>query len=269
MASSPASPQFDRLGGRRFSFYPPIMGIEHNEWTFREENWSEILVRNAKSEEEVWIPRTYVGDVSKVDEPVMIVGLRRELEYKSGLLSPHSRRVLTMPGNPVLAAPRPPGEEPKAESGLSMRAALRSGGGTEGRMGKMIGIALLVGLVLTVIGIGVLRLRSTGGIIEYKGVLQIDLGLTAQSDYFDVVRKLGPPAEDRWKDDTGERQYRALGYPKNDLIVVLMGPDREHATYIGAKDSKWRTVHAVTLPGGKANTEAVLRSLPNFLAKRE
>ena len=264
MASSPVSPQLEHLGDRRFSFYPPIIGIEHNEWTFREANWSEILVRNVKSEEDVWIPRSYVGDVSKVEEPVMIVGLKRELEYRSGLLSPHSRRVLTMPGNPVVAMPRPPGEEPKMESGLSIRAALRSDGGTEGRLGKLIVIALLAGLVLTFIGIAVLRLRSTGGTIEYKGVLQIDLGLTAQSDYFDVVRKLGPPAEDRWRAETGERQYRALGYPKNDLIVILMGPDRETATYIGSKDSKWRTVHAVTLPGGKISTEAILRTLPKF-----
>ena len=52
-------------------------------------------------------------------------------------------------------------------------------------------IALLAGMVLTFIGIAVLRLRSTGGTIEYKGVMQIDLGLTAQSDYFDVVRSSG------------------------------------------------------------------------------
>ena len=264
MASSPVSPQLEHLGDRPFSFYPPIIGIDHNEWTYGEANWSEILVRNVKSGEELWIPRTYVGDVSKVEEPVMIVGLKRELEYRGGLLSPHSRRVLTMPGNPAVAMPRAPGTEPQLESGLSVRAALRSSGGAEGRVGKLIGLALLVGLVVTFIGIAILRLRSTGGRIEYKGVMQIDLGLTAQSDYFDVVRKLGPPAEDRWRAETGERQYRALVYPKNDLIIILMGPDREKVFYIGAKDSKWRTVHAVTLPGGKNSTEAILRSLPKF-----
>jgi hypothetical protein len=264
MASSPVSPQLEHLGDRPFSFYPPIVGVEHNEWTFREANWSEILVRNVKSADEIWIPRAYVGDVSKVDEPVMIVGLKRELEYRGGLLSPLTRRVLTMPGNPVAAVPRVGGDEPKDESGLSMRAALRSDGGAEGRVGKMIGIALLAGLIVTVVGIAILRLRSTGGTIEYKGVMQIDLGLTAQSDYFDVVRKLGRPAEDHWRADTGERQYRALAYPKNDIIIILMGQDRENAFYIGAKDSHWRTVHAVTLPGGKLNTEAILRTLPKF-----
>lgn len=264
MASSPVGPQLEQLGDRRFSFYPPIIGVEHNEWTFGEANWSEISVRNVKSNEEIWIPRTYIGDVSKVEEPMMIVGLRRELEYKGGMLSPHSRRVLTMPGNPVASAPRVHGEQPQAESGLSIKAALRSAGGPEGRVGKMLVLALLAGLALMVIGVTVLRFRSTGGAIEFQGVPQIDLGLTAQSDYFDVVRKLGQPTEDRWKDDAGERQYRLLVYPKNDLIMILMGPDREHATYIGAKDSKWRTVHAVTLAGGKNNTGAILRSLPKF-----
>ena len=264
MASSPVAPQLEQLGDRRFSFFPPIIGVEHNEWTFGESNWSEISVRNAKSDAEIWIPRAYIGEVSKVEEPVMIVGLRRELEYKGGLLSPHARRVLTMPGNPVASAPRVPGELPPAESGLSIKAALRSSGGSDGRMGKLLATALLVGLVLTVIGVTLLRVRSTGGSIEFQGVPQIDLGLTAQSDYFDVVRKLGPPVEDRWKDDTGERQYRLLVYPKNDLIMILMGSDREHATYIGAKDSKWRTVHAVTLAGGKNNTGAILRSLTKF-----
>ncbi len=264
MASFPATPQLEQLGDRRFSFYPPIIGVEHNEWMFRESNWSEILVRNAKTEDEIWIPRSYVGDVSKVEEPVMIVGLKRELEYKGGLLSPHSRRVLVMPSNPVATAVREPGAQPIAESALSMRAVLRNDGGAEGRVGRLIAIALVAGLVLTFIGIAVLRLRSTGGTIEYKGVPQIDIGLTAQSDYFDVTRKLGSPDEDRWRADSGERQYRALVYRKNDMIVILTGADREGALYIGAKDSKWRTVHAVTLPGGKSNTEPILRSLPKF-----
>lgn len=267
MASSPVTPQLEQLGDRRFSFYPPIVGIEHNEWVFCEANWSEIQVRNAKTDDELWIPRAYVGEVSKVEEPVMIVGLKRELEYKGGLLGPHTRRVLTMPANPMASAPRDlsaSGPLPPVESGLSVKAALRGNGGTEGRMGKLILIALAVGLLLTFIGVAFLRQRTTGGTVEYKGVLQLDLGLTFQSDYFDVVRKLGPPAADRWRADAGERQYRALEYPKRDLIIILMGADREGATYIGAKDSQWRTVHAVEQPGGRSNTEPILRALTKF-----
>ena len=97
----------------------------------------------------------------------------------------------------------------------------------------------------------------------YKGVLQMELGFTAQTDYYDVVRKLGKPDQDRYKEDAGERQYRLLAYPKSDLIVILMGADRGTERYIGTKDFQWRTVHAVTLPGG-ANTEPILRALKKF-----
>ncbi len=269
MASSPVSPQLEQLGDRRFSFYPPIVGIEHNEWVFCESNWSEIQVRNAKTEAELWIPRAYVGEVSKVEEPVMIVGLKRELELKGGLLGPYARRVLTMPANPMVSATRSAAASseslPPVASGLSVKSALRGNGGTEGRMGKLILLALAAGLLLTFVGVAFLRQRTTGGPVEFQGVLQLDLGLTFQSDYFDVVRKLGPPAADRWRADAGERQYRALEYPKRDLIVVLMGADRDSATYIGAKDSKWRTVHAVEQPGGgRSNTEPILRTLTRF-----
>ena len=263
MASSPLSPQVEQLGDRHFSFFPPIVGVEHNEWMFREANWSEILVVNAKTDEEIWIPRAYVGDVSKVDEPVMIVGLKRELEYKGGLLSPHSKRVLTMPANPVVMGQPPVDARQSAKPESAVKSAMRMDGGAEGTIGKLILIALIGGVILTFIGVGLLRQRSTGGPVEYKGVMQLDLGLTAQSDYFDVVRKLGQPAEDRWRPNTGERQYRALSYPKSDLVVILMGADREQVYYIGSKDSKGRIVHAVSLPGG-TNTEAILRALPKF-----
>jgi hypothetical protein len=127
----------------------------------------------------------------------------------------------------------------------------------------MIGIALVIGIVITVAGIGWFRLRSTGGPIEYRAVLQADLGFTAASDYFDVVRKLGPPGKDQWREGAGERQYRALHYPRNNMIVILMGPDQRQARYIGTKDNQWRTIHAVELPGGR-NTEPILRALRRF-----
>ena len=88
MASSPTPPALDELGSRRFSFYPPIVNIDHNEWEMRKGSWSEVLVHNPKMDLELWIPRAWLGEISKIDEPVMIVGLRRELEYKGGSLWP-------------------------------------------------------------------------------------------------------------------------------------------------------------------------------------
>ncbi|MBM3812944.1 MAG: hypothetical protein FJW20_15070 [Acidimicrobiia bacterium] len=267
MASTPVPPQIDDLGERKFSFYPPIVNVEHNEWTFVRGNWSEILVKNTKSEAEIWIARSYLGEISKVEEPVMIMGLRRELEYKGGGVWPHTRRVLPMPASKTVARGGPPvGEAPVKQSSpvAEAVAALRSGGsGTESGMGRMIVGALVVGLLITVAAVAVLRLRSTGGTVEFQPVLQADLGFTGQNDYFDVVRKLGKPDEDRWKSDLGERQYRALHYRKAGIIVILMGADRETAHYIGAKDAKWRIIHAVELPGGR-NTEPMLRSLKQF-----
>src|SRR5205823_9005859 len=79
MASPPIPPSLDHLITRPFSFYPAIVNIEHNEWLYRKATWSEILVVNCKSASEVWIPRRFLGDVSRVDDPVLIVGLNREL----------------------------------------------------------------------------------------------------------------------------------------------------------------------------------------------
>src|SRR5215468_10429916 len=94
MASPPIPPQFEHLATRPFSFYPAIVGIEHNEWLYRKANWSEIQVVNCKTGVELWISR-------------LIVGLNRELEYKGGMVVPYQRRVIEMPmavgGGPPLA----------------------------------------------------------------------------------------------------------------------------------------------------------------------
>jgi hypothetical protein len=97
MASPPIPPALDPLSGRPFSFYPAIRGIQHNEWTFRKATWSELVVVNRKSGEEISIPRRLVGEVSVVDAPVVIVGLLRELEYREGAVWPCQRRVIEMP----------------------------------------------------------------------------------------------------------------------------------------------------------------------------
>ncbi len=259
MGATPVPPALDQLGERRFSFYPPIVNIEHNEWLYRQGNWSEILVENTKTNQEIWIPRTYMGDVSRVEEPVMIVGLKRELEFKNGSIWPHSRRVLSMPANPMVKH-GPSAAEPAAPSAVER---LRMGSSAESRIGKMILIALAAALILTFVVVGITRRKASPDSIEYKGIMQAELGLTSKSDYFDVVRKLGQPEQDRWKSDTGELQYRALSYPKAGAIVILMGPDRNQIRYIGAKDLEWRTVHSVELPGGR-NTDSILRSLPRF-----
>ena len=97
MPVPPMPPGFEQIGSRPFSFYPPVVNVEHNEWHYRKATWSEVLVVNAKTGLEVWIPRLYIGEFSRIDEPVVIVGLTKELEYKGGQVWPYVRRVIEMP----------------------------------------------------------------------------------------------------------------------------------------------------------------------------
>jgi hypothetical protein len=90
-------PPFDQIGRRAFSFYPAIVGIEHNEWTLRRVTWTEVEVINSKSSLELVIPRQFVGEISAIEEPFLIAGLIKELEYKAGMVLPHRRRVIEMP----------------------------------------------------------------------------------------------------------------------------------------------------------------------------
>jgi hypothetical protein len=101
---------FDQIGRRAFSFYPAIIGIEHNEWLLRRVTWTEIEVINTKSSQELLIPRQFVGEISAIEEPFLIAGLIKELEYKSGMVLPHRRRVIEMPRavNGSLAIPASP-----------------------------------------------------------------------------------------------------------------------------------------------------------------
>ena len=250
-------PGFEQIGSRPFSFYPPVVNVEHNEWHYRKATWSEVLVVNAKTALEVWIPRLYIGEFSRIDEPVVIVGLTKELEYKGGQIWPYVRRVIEMPRavNESYRASIPE-EVPRPASVVG----IRTESGAESRIWRLLVAALAVGIVGCLIIISVLRSGRDGSRIVYSPVVQSELGLTAQDDYHAIVRKLGPPASDRWKTEDGELQYRLLRYPDRGLSVVLMGTERDKALYLGAVDNQGRPVHAITLPGGK-DSYSILRSL--------
>ncbi len=247
-------PELDGLKGRAFSFFPPILGIEHNEWTLSEATWSEILVHNTKDDREIWVPRRFLGALSRVDEPVMIVGLERELELAAGILRPHERRVISMP-KPVAGAPATPDE---AIPTPPMVNGVRVGDVSESRIGLYI-IGGIVAVLFVVYGV---VSYSRGDRVEYKTVLQEDLGFTAEDDYYAVVRKLGAPANDRWKEGK-DLQYRAMSYPDRHFTVILMGTEQKNAHYIGAVNDDWRPVHSVK-HAGRGNTRSLLEGLPRF-----
>jgi hypothetical protein len=106
----PAPLFFDQIGRRSFSFFPAIVGIKHNEWLLRRATWTEVDVVNTKTGQELLIPRRFVGEVSEIEEPFIIVGLVKELEYREGTVWPHRRRVIEMPravnGAASFAVPR-------------------------------------------------------------------------------------------------------------------------------------------------------------------
>jgi len=246
----------ETLSERPFSFYPPILNVEHNEWSFRQANWAEILVENTREPITVWVPRRFLGEVSSVDLPVMIVGLVKELEYRAGVLIPIDRRVVEMPG-PAIAKRRTAAEDepPAPIAGPRMER-------SESRIGRLIALVLAISIAVCIFVIAVFQ-GHQGGRVEFKSVVQSDLGLTARDDYYSVIQKLGQPAEEHWRENSGELQYRELSYPAQKIHIILMGPERETARYIGAMDESWKVVHSVELPGGR-NSASILKSLPRF-----
>jgi hypothetical protein len=259
--SGPPAPQLDDLLERPFSFYPPIINIEHNEWLLLRGTWSEMLVRNTKSGEEIWIPRSYFREISSIDEPVMIVGLNRELEYRAGSVWPHARKVFDMPRTAAPVGPQAP--EPKAPEPSGFE---RIGGigasGTDVRIGRMIGVVFagVLGVAALVYAIAVLTPKTKP---TYAAKDQSYLLLTRDDDYFSVVRKLGQPNEEVWRSGAGELQYERLTFGDRGYSIILMGTDRPAARYIGTLSKDWQPLHYVEFAHG-ASTAPMLRGLKRF-----
>ncbi len=256
MAVPPIPPPLAQLGRRPFSFYPAILNAGHNEWGYRSATWSDVLVRNTKTNDEFSVPRRYLGDISRVDAPVMIVGLLAELEYREGLVSPAQCRVIEMPlavnDSPRRRmAPSPAVRAPVV--GIRLESARTS------RVGKVVVGGVAIGVAGCVLAISLFR----GGIIAtrafYAPVVRVDLPLTPEDDYAAVIRALGQPAAERWG-----QPYQLLAYPQRKLYVILMGPERGDARYIGAMDWNWHPAHTVDL-AGHGSSYALLRRLASSL----
>jgi hypothetical protein len=254
MASPPIPPQLDHLITRPFSFYPPIIGIEHNEWLYRKASWSEILVVNCKSGEEIWLSRRYIGEVSRVDDPVLIVGLKTELEYKGGMAVPFQRRVIEMPV--AVGGSAAPSAKERPAPGLIV--GIRMASPQDKRIFKLIGGAVTVAILLYVLAVSLSRQR-----VVFTTKDQTYMGLSARDDRTEVVVKLGEPASDHWQSEEGALQYEALDYPDRKLTVILMGGDRKSVQYVGTMDKDWKPVHSVRLRSG-GTTDSLLRALKRF-----
>jgi hypothetical protein len=258
MSIPPIPPPLEHLVARPFSFYPAILNIEHNEWLFRKATWSEILVHNVKTNEELWIPRRFLGEISLVEDPVLIVGLVKELEYHRGAVLPHQRRVIEMP---LAVGDRPHPPAPRLEPAPVV--GIRLEPGAESRIGRLILGTLMVGVLGTLGVVMVTREGTPRARVNYANGDTALLDVTVHDDYYSIVNKLGPPATDHSITKAGGLEFRSLWYPQRSYYVILMGAERDKLRYIGAMDKDWNLVQPVQLPGG-ASTAAMLRGLQKF-----
>jgi hypothetical protein len=253
MAVPPIPPPLAQLGRRPFSFYPAILHAGHNEWVYRSATWSDVLVRNTKTNEEVSVPRRYLGEISRVDAPVMIVGLLVEMEFREGAVWPAERRVIEMP-RAVNDSPRP-WAQPRSPSAPAPVIGIRLESDRTSRVGRVVVGGVALGVAGCVLAISLFRGGVLGTHAFYPAISQVELPLAPSDDHGAVVAALGQPSADRWLSTAG-RQYELLAYPERKLFVILMGLDRANARYIGAMDGNWHPVHG---PGYE-----LLRRLPRF-----
>lgn len=215
--SVPLPTPLDQLGSRHFSFYPPILGIEHNQWSFRRATASEIHVVNTRTLEDLLIPRRFIGEVSTIGEPVVIVGLVKELEFNAGAVVPHVRRVIEMPravndsSGPTLRR-----AQPADVVGIRVEPAPRS--------------RWLLGAVAA-------ALLACVAVLSFS--TRVAPPFSSHDDYDSIVARLGLPAHDATHLANG-KQYRRLAYPRHGFTLLLID-----GHYAGAYDPSGHLIHAV------------------------
>jgi len=216
----------------RFSFYPAIVGVQHNEWILRRATWTEILVANAKTSEEICIPRRFVGEVSSIEAPYRIVGLVKELEYREGVVLPHRRSVIEMPRavNDFSRASLRPTHYPRPAGVVAIRAELDS----ESRVWRVLRGSVAAGFLVCLAVMFVVRDAHLGAGFGWTSTPSRLPNLNSGDDYDSVLKKLGSPAGDRWLDSrSGTGGYRRMWYPRRGVTVVLTGASRNSARYAG------------------------------------
>ncbi len=246
-------------GGRSFSFYPPILGIAHNEWRFRRATWSEFVVVNTETGEEAGIPRSFVGDVS-ANAPTVIVGLKRELAWQDGMAVPYRRPVVEMPiavndFTTTTTTPRPARPAQVVSIRLESRAPVNTG--------RKAVVVVMLGVAASAIVADVVRPAFHDGVRD--GIDALWAGRSYQQlrsgdDYAAVVRKLGAPDSQRRYVETGGRVFRSLDYSRLHFTAVLEGESDAEAKYVGALNAHGRLLGREQA----ADISEKLLSIPRF-----
>ncbi len=254
-------PLLEEVGRRRFAFYPPIANAEPNEWQLRGATRTEVNAINTRTELEIWIPRHYLGTVSEIDDPILIVGLTKELEYREGAVWPRVRRVIEMP-RAVNENARPW----QRSSALSRPAAvvgIRLENPSDSRASRILLVAGVGAVVVSLLAAGVLREWIFRPRQAMERASTAGIGFTASDDYRSIVGRWGSPASDRWYTDSSSMTFQALAYTRQHATLILMAKPGESPHYIGAMNNKWHVVATVKLSGGR-DTREVLTGLPKF-----
>jgi len=206
----------------------------------------------------MWVPRRYIGDAS-TEEPIAIVGLTREFEYKGGMLCPHQKRLVKMPPAIASIPATPEGDDPAARR-AAKRVRLEP---SDVGVLKLVAVALGCAMLFYVVAVNFQRIKEwRPRRVVYTVKDQGFLELTARDDRFEIVQKLGDPRTDHSK-EVGTIFYESLTYPDRRYTVILMGSDVKSLAYVGTMDDNWRPVHFISLRGG-GSTESLLRTLPRF-----
>lgn len=248
---------FEQLGPRAFSFYPPIRNLDHNEWLFLRADWNEIHVVNTKSLQQLCIPLRYLGGVSSVEEPVIIVGLVKDLEYRGGLLVPPVPRVLEMPISVIRVAngdPRPWVAAPQPRR-LAPVVGIRTETPRNARKTRTVLGAIAVSILIAMVSMVIARESSR--VRFFTTPARLSLPFTANDDYLSIVAKWGHPSMTGSRPAGEGSEFFLLRYPDRHLTVVLLGTDRSHASYLGALGRGGRVLHSAKLPDGTDSTPLV------------
>ena len=248
---------FEQLGPRPFSFYPPIRNLDHNEWLFCRADWNEIHVVNTKSQQELCIPLRYLGGVSSVEEPVIIVGLLKDLEYREGLLVPPVPRVLEMPASVIRVANGDslPWAAVPQQRRLAPVVGIRTETPQDARKTRTLLGAIAVSILIAIVGMVIARESSR--VRFFSTPVRLSLPFTTNDDYLSVVAKWGHPSMTHSRPAGGGKELFFLRYPERYLTLVLVGPDRSHAIYLGAFGRGGRVLHSTKLPDGTDSTALV------------
>jgi len=228
----------------RFSFYPAIVGVHHNEWILRRATWTDILVANAKTSEEIWIPRRLVGEVSSIEAPFRIVGLVKELEYREGMVLPHRRSVIEMPRavNDFHRSSLRPALYGKPAGVVAIRAEAHS----DSKFWRVLRGSIATGILACVAVMFVVRDAHLGTRFGWTSATPRLPNFSQRDDYSTVVGKLGNPTSDRWvQSPLGSGGFRRLWYSRRGVMLILAGSSPDNARYAGVLNRDGEIIHSV------------------------